>query len=59
MKMKMTMNCKLHLLNEEERIKLATFLKEELGISNVIYMEGKGRDIRILSYDSQEVSEDD
>ena len=59
MKMKMTMNCKLHILSDEERVKLATFLKEELGIDKVMYMEGKGHVIRLLSFDSQDVSEDD
>lgn len=54
----MTLNCKLHVLNDEERIKLATFLKEELGITNAMTIEGKGHDIRILSIDSEEVRED-
>lgn len=56
--MKMTLNCKLHILNDEERMKLATFLQEELGIKQVMTIEGKGHDIRILSIESEEVSED-
>lgn len=46
----MTLKTELHLLDELERKKLATFLKEELGIDKVMYMYGTGKDIRLLSY---------
>lgn len=46
----MKLKTELHILNEQERKKLATFLKEELGIDKVMYMYGNGTDIRLLSY---------
>ena len=48
--MKMTLKTELHILDEPERKKLATFLKEELGIDKIMYMYGNGTDIRLLSY---------
>lgn len=48
--MKMKLKTELHILDEPERKKLATFLKEELGIEKIMYMYGNGTDIRLLSY---------
>lgn len=46
----MKVKTELYILDASERKKLATFLKEELGIEKVMYMYGSGTDIRLLTY---------